>query len=82
MRVDDPCPTCEEFGVCGGRCLFANKQKFWGAEEFEKVCDITRHLINELKRHVPTVQELVDAGRITIEDFNYPEFNNGCEIIP
>lgn len=82
MRVDDPCPTCEEFGVCGGRCLFANKQRLWGAEGFEKVCDITRHLINELKRHVPTVQELVDAGRITIEDFNYPEFNNGCEIIP
>lgn len=82
MTVDDPCPTCEEFGVCGGRCLFANKQRLWGDEGFEKVCDITRHLINELKRQVPTVQELVDTGKITIGDFKYPEYNNGCEIIP
>jgi putative peptide-modifying radical SAM enzyme len=82
MKVDDPCPTCDEFGVCGGRCLFANKQRLWGDDGFEKVCDITRHLINELKRVAPKVQELITNGAICIEDFAYPEFNNGCEIIP
>ena len=82
MNLDDPCPTCEEFGICGGRCLFANKQKLWGDEGFEKVCDITRHLINELKGQVSCVQELINVGRISIDDFKYPEYNNGCEIIP
>jgi putative peptide-modifying radical SAM enzyme len=82
MKVEEPCPSCEEFGICGGRCLFANKQKLWGDEGFEKVCDITRHLINELRRKAPKVKELVESGRISIDDLNYPEYNNGCEIIP
>jgi radical SAM protein with 4Fe4S-binding SPASM domain len=82
MRVDDPCPTCDEFGVCGGRCLFANKQRLWGDEGFEKVCDITRHLVNQLKCQVSKVQNLIHAGKISIDEFNYPEYNNGCEIIP
>jgi putative peptide-modifying radical SAM enzyme len=82
MRVDDPCPSCEEFGICGGRCLFANKQKLWGDDGFDKVCDITRHLINELKGQFTKVQELINSGIISIDRFKYPEFNNGCEIIP
>jgi radical SAM protein with 4Fe4S-binding SPASM domain len=82
MKVDEPCPSCEEFGVCGGRCLFANKQRLWGEDGFEKVCDITRHLISELRRHAPRVKELIESGTVSIEDFNYPVYNNGCEIIP
>ncbi|MFW9767792.1 MAG: TIGR04084 family radical SAM/SPASM domain-containing protein [Candidatus Thorarchaeota archaeon] len=82
MRVDEPCSSCKEFEVCGGRCLFANKQRLWGESGFEKVCDITKHLIDELKRVAPKVQEIVSDGKISIEDFVYPEFNNGCEIIP
>ena len=27
--ISDPCPTCEIYPVCGGRCLFANKTQFW-----------------------------------------------------
>lgn len=82
MKVEEPCPTCEEFGICGGRCLFVNKQRLWGDEGFEKICDITRHLINELKRQAPKVKELIESGKISIDDLNYPEYNNGCEIIP
>lgn len=82
MKVDDPCPTCSEFGVCGGRCLFANKQRIWGDEGFEKVCGITRHLIDQLKHYVPKVQKLIESGKISVDEFNYPEYNNGREIIP
>lgn len=82
MKVDEPCPSCNEFEVCSGRCLFANKERLWGEDGFEKVCDITRHLINELKAQAPKVQELLDRGTISIGDLKYPEFNNGCEIIP
>jgi putative peptide-modifying radical SAM enzyme len=82
MKVDEPCPSCGEFGICGGRCLFANKQRLWGDEGFEKVCEVSRHLFDTLKKHVPRVRELIDDGTISIEDLNYPEYNNGCEIVP
>ncbi|MHA2302426.1 MAG: TIGR04084 family radical SAM/SPASM domain-containing protein [Candidatus Thorarchaeota archaeon] len=82
MRVDEPCPSCEIFGICGGRCLFANKQRLWGEGGFTKVCDSVKHLVASLQKHVPAVKQLIEEGVIAVEDFEYPEFNNGCEIIP
>jgi putative peptide-modifying radical SAM enzyme len=82
MHVDEPCPSCEIFGICGGRCLFANKQRLWGEEGFSKVCDSVKHLVVSLQKHVPTVKQLIEDGVISIGDLEYPEFNNGCEIIP
>ena len=82
MRVDEPCPSCREFEICGGRCLFANKERLWGEEGFEKVCEVSRHLIDALKKHVPRVRELIENGTISMEELDYPEYNNGCEIVP
>ncbi len=82
MLFDEPCPSCEEFGLCGGRCLFANKKRLWGEEGFLKICDTVRHLLGYLKDIVPEVHKLIEQRKISINDFAYPEFNNGCEIIP
>ena len=82
MVVEEPCPSCEVFGICGGRCLFANKERFWGEEGFAKVCDTVKQLISSLAAQSPKIRNLIQQGLISIEDFNYPEFNNGCEIIP
>ncbi len=82
MQVDQPCPSCEEYQICGGRCLFANKQRLWGQEGFNKVCLTVKHLINELRLIVPDVRELLEKEIVSLSDFDYPEFNNGCEIIP
>ncbi|MFX1565865.1 MAG: TIGR04084 family radical SAM/SPASM domain-containing protein [Promethearchaeota archaeon] len=82
MSVDSPCPACEEFGLCGGRCLFANKERLWGEEGFQKVCNTVTHLLGCLKEIVPAVRTLIAEGKIALSDFAYPEFNNGCEIIP
>ncbi|MHA1576800.1 MAG: TIGR04084 family radical SAM/SPASM domain-containing protein [Candidatus Thorarchaeota archaeon] len=82
MKVDAPCPTCDVYGICGGRCLFANKQRLWGQEGFEKICDTVKHLIGALKEALPAVNKLLKKGTIKLVDFKYPEFNNGCEIIP
>jgi putative peptide-modifying radical SAM enzyme len=82
MRVDAPCPSCEIFGICGGRCLFANKQRLWGEEGFTKVCGTVKHLVASLQKHIPTVKKLIEEGVISTGDLEYPEFNNGCEIIP
>jgi putative peptide-modifying radical SAM enzyme len=82
MRVDEPCPSCDIIGICGGRCLFANKQRLWGEDGFTKICDSVKHLVTSLQKHIPTVERLIETGTISINDFEYPEFNNGCEIIP
>ncbi len=82
LLVGEPCPSCEEFTICGGRCLFANKQRLWGDEGFRKVCNTVKHLIGCLKSHVPVVRQLVEDGAISLADLRYPEYNNGCEIIP
>ncbi|UCE11873.1 MAG: TIGR04084 family radical SAM/SPASM domain-containing protein [Candidatus Thorarchaeota archaeon] len=82
MSVDEPCPSCGEFELCGGRCLFANKERLWGEEGFKKVCGTVEHLIGRLRSKVPKVQSFIDDGRISLQDFSYPEFNNGCEIVP
>ncbi|MFW9805390.1 MAG: TIGR04084 family radical SAM/SPASM domain-containing protein [Candidatus Thorarchaeota archaeon] len=82
MLVENPCPSCADYGLCGGRCLFANKQKLWGEEGFEKVCQVSKYLFQTLKDNIPKVRELIEAGIISGEVFDYPEYNNGCEIVP
>jgi len=82
MKVDEPCSSCEEYGTCGGRCLFTNKEKLWGEMGYRKVCDTVYHLVGTLRRYLPQIQNFIQEGIISINDFRYPEFNNGCEIIP
>ncbi|MFX1319196.1 MAG: TIGR04084 family radical SAM/SPASM domain-containing protein [Promethearchaeota archaeon] len=82
MLFGEPCPSCKEFGLCGGRCLFANKQRLWGEEGFLKVCEAVKHLLGCLRDILPEVHRLIAQGKIALNDFVYPEFNNGCEIIP
>ncbi|NHJ14869.1 MAG: TIGR04084 family radical SAM/SPASM domain-containing protein [Candidatus Thorarchaeota archaeon] len=82
MMVEEPCPSCNIYGVCGGRCLFANKQRLWGEEGFEKVCSTVRHLVSSLRNILPEVEQLIRKGIIQTSDFRYPVYNNGCEIIP
>ena len=82
LEVGSKCKECEVYGLCGGRCLFAEKTKLWGEDGFNKVCDITKHYIAELKKIKPQVLELIEKGVIKSEDFDYPEYNNTTEIIP
>lgn len=80
--VGPPCSDCELLWVCGGRCLFANRTMGWGREWFDRICSSTRHMIDELKKMVPMANELMENGTIPADAFDYPELNNGCEIIP
>ena len=75
----DPDPV---IGICGGRCLFSNQTKFWGEEWFNRICDTTKHMINELEKYVPLAKELIESGVLDETAFDYPEINNSCEIIP
>ncbi len=82
LPVGEPCSNCGDLWVCGGRCLFANKNMFWGRRWFDRVCEATRHMINELETLVPLAERLIDEGVLPLDAFDYPEINNGCEIIP
>ncbi len=81
MAIRSPCAECEYYSICGGRCLFTNHHNFWG-EDFHLVCTTVRHLINELKRVEPEIRQYIQSKKLEIEQFNYPTFNNSCEIIP
>ena len=82
MSVDEPCPSCTDFPVCGGRCLFANKERLWGEQGFKKICGTVKHMIGCLRVVLPRIRELLESEVISVEDFDYPQYNNGCEIIP
>ena len=80
--IGEPCLSCDIFGDCGGRCLYANETKWWGEEGFEEVCVTVKHLIKELRAIMPEIQELIEKGVVSLEDFHYPTYNNSIEIIP
>ncbi len=82
MSVDEPCPSCDDYGVCGGRCLFTNKQRLWGEDGYKKVCNTVNHLTNTLRTQIPRIERFISEGIIYLDNFKYPEYNNGCEIIP
>lgn len=82
LPVGEPCSICPDKWICGGRCLFANKTMFWGVDWFNRVCTSTRHMIRELGGLVESTKKLMRDGVLAPEALDYPEFNNGCEIIP
>ena len=82
VKVKNPCPDCDIFDLCGGRCLFANLYKLWGEEGFGLVCKTVKHLVNELQGIEEEVLELIQKEVIQKKDFDYPTYNNTTEIIP
>ena len=82
VKIGEPCTHCSLLRYCGGRCLYAHIERLWGDEGFEKVCNLTRHLIKSLMEIRDRVLKLIDGGVIPEEEFEYPPFNNTTEIIP
>jgi putative peptide-modifying radical SAM enzyme len=82
VNITEPCTKCETVGVCGGRCLFANKTKLWGESGFREICRSTITMIEELGKLKAVINEMISKRILSRTDFNYPLFNNGCEIIP
>lgn len=79
---DEPCPSCPYYGVCGGRCLFANKERLWGEEGFNLICETVKYTIDLMKEIKPRVEGALSDGIISEDDLRYPEVNNTTEIIP
>lgn len=79
VTIGKPCTSCDLYPLCGGRCLFAYKERLWGEEGRAALCAVTRHLIE----HLAGVKGIVEKALPGLEkELRYPPFNNTTEIIP
>ena len=81
MFVKQPCTGCRVFGLCGGRCLYANITKRWGSDAYGLVCGSVENLIKALNDVTPRIRTVIEKGKLGMEDFDLMKYN-GCEIIP
>lgn len=81
IYVGEPCTSCSYLNVCGGRCLYSNYAKLWPAEGEKLICSTIIHLIEELKKRMPEIKELLEKKVILEKDFEFERYF-GPEIIP
>ncbi len=81
LSCGDPCPSCEIFEICGGRCLYANMFKPWGIEGYSLVCTTVFHLVRELQNVQNEIKLMLESGKLREKDFDYFKYNC-AEIIP
>ncbi len=82
LPIGEPCISCPYYRYCGGRCLYAYKERLWGEKGFRDVCKATKALIETILELVPLFLRLLDAGIVSREEVYYPPFNNTIEVIP
>lgn len=83
VMIGEPCTSCDIVDVCGGRCLFVNRaQQMLRQDGYSWICATVRHLVDELRGAEPRVRGLIGDGTLKPSQFEYPMFNNGCEVIP
>ena len=79
--VNGKCKACSYFDLCGGRCLYWHKAELWPEKGNELICNTIKHLIDELKKQIPKIQDLIDRKIISKKQFHYEKYF-GPEIIP
>ncbi|MBN1166724.1 MAG: TIGR04084 family radical SAM/SPASM domain-containing protein [Methanospirillaceae archaeon] len=75
------CTNCDIFSICGGRCLYSAVIRPWPDEGFTEICTTVRSYIKILQGLIPQIQQMMRAGEISADAFDYERYN-GCEIIP
>jgi len=82
VKIGEPCVSCGYVRYCGGRCLYAHHERLWGEKGFNKICEVTAHMINELTKIKDEALFLLDRNILSMRKMDYPVFNNTTEIIP
>lgn len=80
--IGEPCTSCEYFKICGGRCLYTYKERFWGEYGFKVTCEVTKFTIDLIKNNLNKILDILKNTGIEINEVKYPSFNNTVEIIP
>ena len=81
LTVGKPCISCKDFELCGGRCLYSNIHPVWPKKGISEVCSTINHLISELKRIQPKVENALAEKKISKSDLKFLKYNC-AEIIP
>ena len=79
--VEAPCTECDILNVCGGRCLYANITRRWNKDAYATVCNTVRGLVKAVETELPRINELINNGKISLNEFKFIKYN-GSEIIP
>jgi uncharacterized protein len=81
LTVKEPCTSCTDLQLCGGRCLYSNLNPVWPKKGITELCGTVKHLLREMERIAPQVQILLDKKIIMKKDLDFLKYNC-CEIIP
>ncbi len=81
LKIGEPCLSCIDFELCGGRCIYSNHYPVWPKKGIEELCNTIHHLISEMKRIAPLVKKLIEEEKIKKEDLEFLKYNC-AEIIP
>jgi len=80
--IGEPCTSCEYYKVCGGRCLYTYKERFWGEKGFMLTCEASKYIIDLVKSQIEKIEDLVKEEKVDWGSLLYPPFNNTVEIMP
>ena len=80
--LPEECKACEFRDYCGGRCLYAIREKYWGEEGFRIVDEVTKEYLRIVLSHIDEIKELVKEGVIKLEDLKYDPTEDSTEVIP
>ncbi|MEM1578596.1 MAG: TIGR04084 family radical SAM/SPASM domain-containing protein [Archaeoglobaceae archaeon] len=75
VEILQPCPKCDYFRFCGGRCLFFNRERLWGDRGFKLVCSTVKNLVDSIMAYHSILAKFRN-------EIKYPKFLNTTEIIP
>jgi uncharacterized protein len=81
LCIKEPCISCKDYSLCGGRCLYSNYYPLWPKKGIEEVCGTIKHLLREMERIATDVQVLLDKKVIKKKDLDFLKYNC-AEIIP
>ncbi|QKR00366.1 radical SAM/SPASM domain-containing protein [Metallosphaera tengchongensis] len=84
--MDEPlpkeCMNCEFKRYCGGRCLYASKEKYWGEEGFKITDEINKEYLRTVLSLIPKIDQLLKKGVISLSDLRYDPTQDSTEVIP
>ena len=78
---NEECLNCDEFQICGGRCLYWRNAKLWPSVGDELICKTIKFLIETLRKKSNEIKKLIDDDIVKRSDFDYEKYF-GPEIIP
>ncbi len=80
--LPDYCKGCDVKKYCGGRCLYASNEKYWGEEGFLLVDSVTKRYLRMVISKLPEIESLIGDGVINKSSLIYDPVQDSTEVIP